>query len=143
MSSHLIVVADASRARFYASDAQFGRLDLIDAFDHPASRLRSSELVTDAGGRGHASTGKGSVALLGRHDPAQEEHAAFARVVAERIRGADRGKLVIVAPPRFLGLLRRALDPADRERVARELGHDYTRLDAAAVALRLRDASAG
>ena len=116
MYANLVVVADASRARIFRSDAKLSALEQVKALDHAASRMRTSDLVTG-----------GQTAMLGHHDPAEMEHQAFAREVMDFVvHSVETQSLVLVAPPRFLGSLRQLLPAELVSRVVLEIHHDYT-----------------
>ena len=131
MSYHWILIADASRARILSADELFGDLAVVAELVHPASRLHSSELMSDAPGRVRTYAGGAGTALDPHSDAAENEHAAFSREVArallEGLDAASYQQLVIAAPPRFLGYLRDDLSPRVAAKVTVEINHDYTR----------------
>lgn len=108
-----VVVADESSAILYSRASRRGDLVKVEVLENEAGRKKVGDLISDRGGRSFDSTGRG------RHTMAREKvgpktHAAerFAKKVAARIadihlRGKCRG-YVLVAPPRFLGMLREA-----------------------------------
>ena len=61
----------------------------------------------------------------------------FADVLGDELAQACQshrcGHLVLVAPPRFLGMLHAAMDPPLRDRVSGELHHDFTAFPATGV----------
>lgn len=131
MRTHWILIADASRARILASDELFGDLAVVQELVHPASRMHTSELVTDDRGRSQAYPGGAGTAMDAHTDPSEVEKAAFAREVNQALsKGADEHAyeaLVIAAAPKFLGYLRDLLPPRVAGRVTVEIHHDYTR----------------
>ncbi len=124
-----VLVADGSRARLFRAEGARGGLVEIDTWLHPESRLREQDLVTDAPGqeRGRGGTAHG---VNEPHSARDHELETFAREIAERLQTAlseERfGRLLLCAPPRFLGLLRDALPAAVRQRVRHEIGKDLT-----------------
>ncbi len=110
-----VVVADESQAIVYARERKTGPMRELAKLDNEEGRKRPRELVSDRGGRAFDSVGQG------RHTMAKEksgpkQHIAeiFAKDIAERIgkavhSGRCRG-YALVAPPRFLGLLRDAVE---------------------------------
>lgn len=110
-----IVVADNSRARIFSSYANFSELTEEEGFVHDAAHLSNQELVGDAAGK--------SVDQHGSLDPAtsarQHESKTFAKSLVKHLKelhNRDHFKnLVLVAPPKFLGLLRGELPaPLDK-----------------------------
>lgn len=108
------IVADESSATLYARTSRSGDLNKVLTLRNEEGRKRAGEILADRGGRSFDSFGKG------RHTMAREKtgpktHIAeqFAKQIAEHIgdivrKGACRG-YSLVAPPRFLGVLRDAV----------------------------------
>jgi len=116
---------------------------------HPSLRVRaarqhedarSRDLGTDAPGRVFQSVGSARSATepTNWHDRAER---AFLRALVEELRSAAADgklkRLVIVAPPRALGVIREASPPPLRALVKAEVGHDYTHLPVQEVERRL------
>lgn len=124
-----VLVADGSRGRLFRAEGARGGLVEIDTWLHPESRLREQDLVTDAPGqdRGRGGANHG---VNERHSAHDHELETFAREIAQRLQAAANddsfGRLLLCAPPRFLGLLRDALPPIVRQRVRHEIGKDLT-----------------
>ena len=123
MHDHWIVVSDASRARLFRADATLAALEAMPTLRHPKSRLHEGDLRTDSGGRRAGSSMPGASA----HD---HEAEVFSHEVADHLeRGLnDRAfeRLVIVAPPSFLGALRSRLPTPVARAVVAEVARDYT-----------------
>jgi protein required for attachment to host cells len=64
----------------------------------------------------------------------------LATVLGAHAAKGDFSRLVLAAPPKLLGRLRRHLGHAARRRVALELAHDYTALAPRELDGRLKDA---
>lgn len=136
-----IVVADSSRCRIFASDKPAGPLEEIETLAHPEGRLHERDLASDRPGRAFDSKGKGRHAMSSEVGVKKHEAIVFAVRIAERLE-RGRGKeafdrLVLVAPPSFLGLLRERLKRPLRARVAREVGKNMALLKARALRARL------
>ena len=126
-----VLVGDGHRALFLENHGDPDLLDLrvIEARvdeKNPPTREQGS----DAPGRAFSSVGKGrsSVEATDWHE-LEKEH--FAREVAIRINQAaesgEMNQIVIVAPPRVLGELRKQLSPKAQSKVRGELDKDLTR----------------
>lgn len=108
---------------------------------HPASQLKPQELETDRGGR---------VKGPGANEPYDSRHTdydhqraeEFAREVVDYLKKAHQRKefdeLVLVAPPKFLGVLRKVLPPALQGLVTEEINREYTLLTAQKLQQRLQ-----
>ncbi len=106
-----IVVAESSRARIFASAGPRKVLDEVVSLLQPAARLKERELVSDSPGRSFDSAGQGRHAVGSANEHKHHEAENFARTIAEQLDSARQGKefgqLILVAPPHFLGLLRK------------------------------------
>lgn len=142
-----VLVANASRARLFnqpKDNAELpGVLQLIESFEHGESRARGMDLTSDAPGRkpvgpsaGGSYGGRSVAHGLGRPgvepttDPKEVELIKFARELSARLeRGLHDGqftRLVISAPPHFLGVLKQQLDREVDKRVEVYLNKDLT-----------------
>ncbi|MHC4408914.1 MAG: host attachment protein [Planctomycetota bacterium] len=140
MKRSWLVVADSSRARIYSYEQKHGDWDLEEEVDHPAARIHTSELVTDQHGRvsgGHSS------AMSNEVDAHAQEEVKFARKLSARLtHGFDDhayAQLGMVAPPHFLGLLRKTLADRVGRALFLELGKDYTAASEDELKHRLHD----
>jgi protein required for attachment to host cells len=126
-----VLVGDGRRALFFKNHGDADLLDLrvvetrID--DNPATR----EQGTDAPGRAFASAGAHARSAVENVDWHELEEERFARAMAERINAAaESGELkeiVIVAPPRTLGEIRKDLSAKAQGKVIGELDKDLTK----------------
>lgn len=130
MSTHWIVVADASRARIVDTDDLMDDLNLVRELEHAPARAPVRDLVS--GDRGWSRAGPRMIrTAFDRHsDPRRVESRAFARTLADVLeRGLqDRAyeRLVLCAPPQFLGEIREALPKEVTRRVVASASHDWT-----------------
>jgi protein required for attachment to host cells len=125
-----VLVGDGRKALFFINKGSRDLLDLrvvetrID--ENPATRDQG----TDRPGRAFASVG-GARSAVGDTDWHDVEEERFARAIAERINaGAEANEfseIVIVAPPKTLGEIRKDLSKKAQGKVAGELGKDLTR----------------
>lgn len=145
--AHWVVVADAGRAQVFASDLLLEELLPLEGLVHPASRAPAHEVV--AGDRG--ATRNGGSGVKSRYERHTDPHRAaiddFAREVAELLwagRVAGRfERLVLVAPPQFLGALRSHLDQETGHKVVASIAHEWTKLPSSELAKRIRAALPG
>jgi len=150
-----VLVCDASRARLFQAAPRGDELVLLDEMAHPESRAHARDLMSDAQGRKPvgpvpARPGHGQNGAYGRPgaepdtDPKEVEAQKFARQLAERL---EKGlndhaydRLVVTAPPHFLGLVRASVSTQVERRVGATFDKDLTSMDAAEIARRLGDA---
>lgn len=151
-----VLISDASRARLFQAGEHGTRelgLTLLRKFEHPESRERNSDLVTDRPGRTQQSIspnmrggtsnrgnpGGGQQATGNRSgmepatSPKKIEHEGFARELAHELeKGLNENayvNLIVAANPEFLGLLRGAMSDQVKKHVTASLDKDYTAMD--------------
>ena len=110
----LILIADAGRARLFVSEGRTTPWTLLEQLEHPEVRSARDTLATDQPGRTQERMATGRRASMEPPTPLKRVEAEkFAAVLADRLERAAIGeefeRLVIVAPPRFLGSLRESL----------------------------------
>ncbi len=137
-----IVIAGRSGARIHEKTS-LGPTREVERIDHPQGRQRDSEIDSAAAGRAfdrnHMADGRHS--LEPQECPKARLAAIFAREVAARVEHARLEgrfeRLVLVAEPQFLGLLRAWLDRATLRLIDEMVPHDFVQLPDAALAGRL------
>jgi protein required for attachment to host cells len=109
----------------------------VQSLEHPEARKQSSEIDTDKAGRTFDKVGRGSVVgsghSLSREVEAHEHEAiVFTRELAGALEEARNrqafDRLVLVAEPGFLGLLRNALSAQTSKLVTDSLTKDLAHL---------------
>lgn len=129
-----IVVADSARARIFDSFGASGPLHERVDETHPAGRLHAQDLTSDLPGRSFDRMGQGRHKMANRTNPKDREALSFAKTLASRLEKARTGgefeKLVLIAAPKMLGLLRDALSPSCHSMVSREIAKDVVYEDA-------------
>lgn len=100
-------------------------------FAAPGMVMHADEPVeyADKAGTGHSIAGPGTPAL-GTGDPQEQAEAAFANEIIDRLAAAQAGgefdRLVIIASPHMLGLLRKHLGQDVKDMLVAELDKDLT-----------------
>lgn len=132
MATTWIVAADASRARILQVLDRERRLSEIEDLYNPAGRLQGREITSDAEPRFRGTAGPANDREAG--SAVQHEVELFAKQIADyldKARTAHRfDRLHLVAPPKFLGQLRKALGKEVQKRVEQELPKDLSWIDA-------------
>lgn len=125
-----VVVADSVRARIFTAETSTSGLAELETLTHPEGRMHDRDITSDLPGRSFDSLGNARHAMEPPTDPKHELAIEFARTVAHHLDAArikkDFERLVIVAAPAFLGLLRDQLNPTCRKQVAFELNKNLT-----------------
>ena len=133
MSMQWVLVADKSCARIFQTAGRLDELTEVDDLLNPQGRMDDADLRHDAKGRFY---GKGEREQAHTAEPhiSQEEHAAdlFSRDVMrylDRAINDDRfDSLVMIAPPEFLGMLRRRISKTVESKVRQQLPSDLAHL---------------
>ncbi len=124
-----ILVADSTRARIFTADTPSSELQEIEGLTHNEGRLHDRELTTDLPGRIKSSDGSGH-ALEQPTDPKKHEADNFAHQLAQHLETAHNAnqfkRLLIVANPTFLGLLRNCLSEQIKKQICFELDKNFT-----------------
>jgi len=135
-----ILVANASKAKSYANAGPKAGLKLIREIDHPASRQKNAELVTDRAGY-MQSSGSGHGSRQPQTEPKQNEAQHFALSLARELNQGRTerrfARAILVAPAAFIGLLNGSLDAPTAQLVAQRIEKDYTKVTDKELASRL------
>ncbi|NKB16242.1 MAG: host attachment protein [Sphingomonadales bacterium] len=127
-----VLIADAGRARVLENRGPGTGMRGVEGLELENETLPSRELGRDRPARTFDSEGKGRHAIDPKTDPHREQKRDFARTLAalleEALKEGSYDRLVIAAPPPFLGDLRDALPPAVRAVVSSEIVKDLTKV---------------
>ncbi len=125
MSKTWILVAESSRAKVYKANGRRAPITEIDALVHPECRMHEGDLVTDSAGSDGGSVGQGRHVLENKVSAKDHESLEFARELASYLESARTSsnfdRLVLIAPPAFLGNLRHTLSKEVMSLVSRQV----------------------
>ncbi len=129
MTTSWILVANASQACLYSSPRAklfngHATLQMIDNIEHPASRVKNQAIASDKlGHNGHGTFVESSI-------PKEHEVELFAKKLVDCL---ENGRLqhkfddlIIVAPPKFQGVLNRQLNGPLSQCLSVNINKDYT-----------------
>jgi protein required for attachment to host cells len=129
MANTWVLVADSSRARIFAADSPTSALTEFRTMVNPLGRQHEQDMTSDLPGSQAGHDGRHH-AVSGETDPKKTEAINFAKSISdyleESISKHGYTKLVVVAAPAFLGLLREHMTPESIRRVTLELNKDLT-----------------
>jgi protein required for attachment to host cells len=130
-SGEWVVVCDGSKALFLqnAGDAKFPNLQMRQVMEQPVPP--TSELGSDKPGRSHSSVGAGRSAVQQTDFHTQQEEEFLRQVMTKLDSAAQSGQMksiILVAPPRALGVLRQHYTHALKQAVREEVQKDYVRM---------------
>ena len=131
-----IVVADQNEADFYELEQRDMPPRFVQRLEDADAHLHNRDLKSDRPGRvfDHAPTPGGRRGAVGHHstggerNPRKVEAIRFARRIADALDEERRDhryeRLVIMAPPAFLGFLRKEMPAAVQAMLTAEIGKD-------------------
>ena len=139
-----VVVCDGAKALILenAGDLKFPNLKTLEVFEQKDPPTR--ELGTEKPGRSHSSVGHGRSAYQQTDWHDQAETAFLTQLVQHLDAAVTAGKaksLIVVAPPRALGVLRPAYTTALKNAVRAELDKDFVKLPVHEIEKHLTGAS--
>jgi protein required for attachment to host cells len=133
MKNTWIVSADSSRARIFEVQGKEHHLHEIADLVNPEGRASGRDLRSDAEGRYFGPGRHAQGHSAGEASAVGHANEIFSREVGQYLDKARTQhqfeRLVLVAPPRFLGLLRRALSDEVRNLVVEEMDKNLSWLD--------------
>lgn len=129
MSNVWILVCDAARARLFETSGRRGAWTELACYANPELRMPPAALGTGRTvPRVHDSTGAARHAIEPRVSRKDRSASVFAHHIATELLRANAHKrydrLLLVAPPRFLGMLRDEIGDLDAAGVAGTLDSD-------------------
>ena len=131
MSDTWILVADSARARLFSLGAGATRLEEIGDFINAAARTAGHDLEHAQPARVHDCLGDTRHAIDARTPPRVKAAAQFAEVLKSALKRGQADlrfrDLVLIAPPRFLGVLNSALGARLGEMVRLRVPKNLTR----------------
>jgi protein required for attachment to host cells len=123
-----ILVANQAEAQIYSSDRLPGNLLLVEVLKNSEGTTHPRDLVSDAPGRAFDSIGSGRHAMEPNTGVKEEQRRRFVKEIVERLQttqlkgGFD--KLVLLAAPAVLGVIRKTLPPDLTKIVIKEIPKD-------------------
>lgn len=138
-----VVLADGARARVLRNDGPGTGLTIIGAHESTAARKPTRDIGADRPGRGQESANTARHALAPRVDWHEFEKTAFAKGLADYLNEAAGKKefdaLILAAPPKTLGEMRKALGAPVHAALTCEIGKDLTNIPLADLPDHLAD----
>jgi protein required for attachment to host cells len=132
-----IVSANAAHADIYILNRKallqgMVKLKLINTYEHPESRKKDSDLVTDRLGNFRSSVDGGYGDFAARTDPKRHEAEVFAIQLADLLESGrvtqQYSELILITPAHFLGLLKKHLNHNIHNLVKFKIEKDYTHI---------------
>jgi protein required for attachment to host cells len=129
MANNWVLVANASEARLFSAEKIGDTMHCLKEFSHPESREKGSNLASDRPGH-NQSKGAGHGSMVEQTNPKDYEAERFAGELAEEL---EKGRttnafrhLILVATPRFYGLLNTRLSDQAKAMIKGNIQKDFT-----------------
>lgn len=123
-----IVIANASSAKIYTKLKGDHQLSLIKEFEHPDSRKKASELMSDGVGR-YKARDSATGTYSPRTEPKLVEAEHFAKQLADVLEHArktnDFKSLILVAPSHFQALIKNHISDQLSSQIQETISKDY------------------
>jgi protein required for attachment to host cells len=135
MSTTWVIAADSSRVRIFEMSASDQHLQEIEDLANPQGRATNRDLRTDGYGRYYGKGERQQAHTAPPHvDAVQHETELFSKKLGEYLDKARTehryDKLCLIAPPKFLGLIRQNLSKEAQKLVEEEMVKDVSWFDA-------------
>jgi protein required for attachment to host cells len=135
-----ILVCDGAKALVLQNAGNRAKPRLVTREVYEQNDRKTREIGTDKPGRSFSSVGEGRSAYDHTDFHEQEEHRFLAQL-AERLHkavlGGEMQALIVVAPPRAIGVLRREFSNHVRGTVRAEVERDYVKMPVDEIARHL------
>jgi protein required for attachment to host cells len=144
MNTVWILVCDSARGRLFETQGNDPSWKLLQVLTHGESREKTNELVSDHSGQ-KSSQGASAHhnALAPASSPKEVEKGHFVHALATMLDQGMRSKqfdrLALVAPPHFLGMLKKELTSELQKHLMVSVDKDLTSCDTADLMVRLHD----
>ncbi len=123
-----ILVANESEARIFKTEGLDKKFELVKKFDHPEGRKRNQDINADRYGRSFNSVGSGRSSMDPQVTPREHEREVFAIHLADFLKKEHDvhqfERLALLAPPHFLGELRRRMGNGLQKCITHEMDKD-------------------
>jgi protein required for attachment to host cells len=137
MSKIWVVVADEAKARILSTSKSTEPLVEVQSLSSSEAYDREQDLVSDKPGRGSNGSGQGKHAMDEKTTHKEQYAIRFAKELADFLEKNQHKKtymkLIIVAAPRFLGLMRKEMSKSVSELVSLEIDKDLTMMEPQAI----------
>lgn len=137
-----ILVAHRVGARLYQRTSGKEKLELLRKIENPKGKIKSKSIYSDRPGRAAVSRSNRRFSYSVERKPEKEAEKKFAKQLASVVNKGALGKkfdkLMLIAGPHILGLIRDALNKPSSSKVVKEVRSDLGRLNKSSLERRLK-----
>jgi len=141
-SKDWILICDGSKALFLRNDGDAQNLDLVEVRTSINEGVSTHETGADRPGRVHAPAGgmRRGVEAPDLHE--RQEHDFLAKIAGEieaEVESSGMKRLLLIAPPRALGILRQHLGARSQTAIFGQIVKDFTKMPVREIEARLQE----
>src|SRR5687767_12132959 len=133
MARTWILVGDAAHARLYEAGKEGEDWKAIDEFQNPEGRARSRDFLSEPSGGIQSEEGSVQRGAMEPLSIKKVEESRFAKMLADYLnKGLSENRydrVILVAPPELLGMLRHHLSPPVAKRVFETIAKDFSKVN--------------
>lgn len=137
MANTWIVVADEATARILSMSKLTEPLVEFKTSTSSEAKMLDQELVSDKSGTSHGGSGQGRHSVSERNEHKEQYGVRFAKEIGDYLEEKRQknaySKLIIIAAPRLLGVLRKVLSKGVLELITLEVDKDLTMMDSQVI----------
>lgn len=126
-----VLVGNASEAKLFESHNIGQELQLLNAFNHPESREKREDLVSDKAGHFESNNGVGHGSFVESSDPKQVEVVKFTRELAQFLESGRTShkfeRLIIIMSPQSHGIFKKEINDQLSNMIIHHIEKDYTK----------------
>ena len=142
MNTIWILVANQAEAQIYSAGQIKGNLVLVDTLTHEEGMAHARDLISDAPGRVHDRMGSARHSMEPDTGVKEESRRRFVKKIVELLESAnfrgDYDRLVLLAAPAMLGVIRKTLTSKLTKAVIKEIPKDVIGQDLGKIQAQLR-----
>lgn len=124
-----ILVCDGGHAKFFENHGANDSLHQIRKLDIDIPK--AEDLITGDRGRNHSSANAAERHAYSQPDPRRQQKETFLKHIAQTVNRnlSALSRLIVIAPPQALHVLRQELSPQAQEKIVAEIPKDLTKSD--------------
>lgn len=138
-----ILLANGAQARVLEHSGPGTGVHPVEGMEFSIPALQAKEIMADRPGRSPTPTGGGRTGMEPKTDPVAYREAEFVKSLADmlatHLEQHHFDRLVIAAAPIALGVIRKALAPAVRDKIVAEMDKDLTKVPKGQLAKHFED----
>ena len=142
MNKTWVLVANQAEARIYSADRVPGNLTLVETLIHEEGAAHARDLTSDAPGRVHDRMGSARHSMEPDTGVKEEGRRRFVKEMVGRLESAhfhgDFNRLVLLAAPAMLGVIRKTLTSKLTKAVIKEIPKDVIGQDLDKIQVQLQ-----